>query len=200
MPKLIVITDARFIAKEPALWQQLLLVGADRIHIRKPGMDENTITKMVEQVDNEYRSKLVLHYNLSLASNLNLGGCHVSYNNFERIRNEAKLYHPKLSISVSVHNWDECKQVVQHASYTFISPVFNSISKTYYNANVALSVVPNQYNDNKIIALGGINANNAQKALQNGYYGVAALGYLWQDQTLLFSHFDKLKKSISNYR
>jgi len=200
MPKLIVITNSHFIANEAKLWQELLHSGADRIHIRKPGLDENTIIKMVGQVEETYRSKLVLHYNLKLASQLNLGGCHVSYGDFEKKSNEAIFNYCKIPISVSVHNWDECKEVVSKAAYTFISPVFSSISKSYYNANVSLRVVPNQFSNNKIIALGGITANNAQIALQNGYYGVAALGYLWQDQTLIFSHFEKLKNMLYNRR
>jgi thiamine-phosphate pyrophosphorylase len=193
---LIVITDYIYRPNEALIWQQLLHAGADCIHIRKPGMEEDTLRMLINAVDKEYRSKLVLHYNYALAQEMELGGCHLSYVDFKQAINNASQGSKLLPLSVSVHNWDECRDIINHAAYCFISPVFDSISKSSYYANVTLSVVPTDLSGEKIIALGGVNAGNAPKAMQNGFYGVAALGYIWQDESQIFNNTASLKAAL----
>ena len=76
-------------------------------------------------------------------------------------------------------------------------PVVNSISKNGYHANEALNKVP-AFAEN-VYALGGITANNCKAVLDMGYYGIAILGYLWEDKNQVLQRFALLQEKLSVY-
>jgi len=173
MSRLIVITDDAIRLDEVGCWLELLAAGVEKLHIRKPKASKEELECLVKEVPQEWRKKLVIHYQPELAEKYELGGLHVSFKDYTQYKNCA------VPVSCSVHNWEEAREVIDSCVYCFISPVFDSISKTDYTANEELKQVPVDLSNKKIYALGGINSDNAGQALRNGYYGVVALGYVW---------------------
>ena len=87
-----------------------------------------------------------------------------------------------------------------------MSPIYDSISKVnYYSTYTAEELREAQKSkviDSKVIALGGINADNLLEIKDFGFGGAAILGDLWnrfdacsdQDYLAVIRHFKKLKK------
>jgi thiamine-phosphate pyrophosphorylase len=81
-------------------------------------------------------------------------------------------------------------------TYTFFGPVFNSISKQGYTSAIKDDFIfPVKSDHPKVIALGGINVINIQKALNMQFSGVAALGTIWQKPDESIQQFKALQKA-----
>ena len=90
--------------------------------------------------------------------------------------------------------------------YVFMSPIYDSISKVnYYSTYTAEELRDAQRTkiiDSKVMALGGINADNLLEIKDFGFGGAVILGDLWnrfdacsdQDYLAVIEHFKKLKK------
>ena len=64
----------------------------------------------------------------------------------------------------------------------FLSPIFNSISKCGYNSNFSehsLTEYAKKGLLKKVVALGGVEANNIELLNKYELYGAAVLGYLF---------------------
>ena len=84
--------------------------------------------------------------------------------------------------------------------YVFLSPIFDSISKVGYHAAFAPDLLnraaEEKIIDRKVIALGGINAENIELVKQWNFGGVALLGDIWC--RMLDPHVDLYLKKIRN--
>jgi thiamine-phosphate pyrophosphorylase len=100
----------------------------------------------------------------------------------------------EFTYSTSVHSLEEYNDLPSHFSYAFLSPVFDSISKTDYKA-VRFDFSKRQNRDVKLIGLGGIQANNAQEAVQMGFDGIALLGAIWKSEKPI-EIFENIKNEI----
>jgi thiamine-phosphate pyrophosphorylase len=200
MSKLIVITDDVLRRDEVACWMEVLEAGVERLHVRKPKASREELEGLLNEVPLDWRKKLVIHYQAELAEQFELGGLHVSYPDYmdKFNRKGAKTLRTlNMPVSCSVHNWEEAKDIIDRCAYCFISPVFDSISKSGYPANGELKQVPAELRGEKIYALGGIDMNNAGEAINNGYYGVVALGYIWQGDEKRDKKVKEILKSIN---
>ena len=198
--KLIVITPEYTLEKETDLWMQLLDAGVGRVHIRKPNAKLESLLGLMTKVPTAYREQISVHYYPEVTLETDVGGLHQPY---RHLVNSRILLPAIYRLSASVHNWEEARKAMKLCSYCFISPVFNSISKKGYNANPELKNVPEHLKGNKIYALGGIDIQNAQEALDLGYYGVAVMGTIWEEPELAIDKAKALievinKKSISS--
>ena len=191
MNKLIVITDDVIRQDEVACWMEVLAAGVEKLHIRKPKTSREDLRNLLNEVPLDWRKKLVIHYQAELAEEFELDGLHVSFKDF------SKYSTSKIPVSCSVHKWEEAREVIDDCAYCFISPVFDCISKRGYFANDELIHVPKELAGKKIYALGGVNAHNAAKALNNGYYGIATLGYIWGDEEKANKKVKELLQSVS---
>jgi len=98
------------------------------------------------------------------------------------------LKRDKLMLSSSFHRWSEITATQVEFSYAFISPVFDSISKTNYKAAVELSginAVKKYYSDRqmtgpKIVGLGGIDVPQMYILKQYNFDAVAVYGSIWK--------------------
>ncbi|MBY0347989.1 MAG: thiamine phosphate synthase, partial [Hydrotalea flava] len=90
-------------------------------------------------------------------------------------------------ISASFHSWKELENNNHPFEYIFISPVFNSISKSGYTGNINISdiqatrlkITTQKKVCPKIIGLGGISETNLHLLFNAGFDGVAAIGSIW---------------------
>jgi thiamine-phosphate pyrophosphorylase len=80
--------------------------------------------------------------------------------------------------------------------YAFLSPIFDSISKTGYKSTYNLTDVKNYLHNNptkKIVALGGIDEDKISIIEHVGFYGIALLGALWCNKAPV-EKFKRIKK------
>ncbi|WP_419526413.1 thiamine phosphate synthase, partial [Alistipes putredinis] len=89
-------------------------------------------------------------------------------------------------ISRSCHSFGE---IASHPTedYLFLSPIFDSISKTGYRAGYAPDELRKAFAQGiinpRVAALGGIRPEHLPALQEYGFGGAAFLGYIWQGAT-----------------
>ena len=176
---LIVISDSDFRTGEAQIVNQLFLSGLDLFHIRKYGTDEKSLVKWIEGIDPEYHSRLVLHHDHVWGRSIGLNRFHYSERDREAWKTQNWSGKSRKEVySTSVHILEEFNELPAHFAYAFLSPVFDSISKTDYKA-VKFDLENRQNTQTKLIGLGGIAADNVAQVIQMGFDGAALLGAIW---------------------
>jgi thiamine-phosphate pyrophosphorylase len=176
---LVVITPPEIIPDETLFIKQLIDNGIYRVHIRKPRADLQNLRNYLLQITPQYRANLVIHYYPELVEEFGLAGFH--YNNSNIQYSDNHFFAHK---SYSAHSTSELLAVEsKNLIYTFLSPIFDSISKQGYRhafelAQLALFFKNRQLN-NQVFALGGINENNIDILESIGFQGAALLGSVW---------------------
>ncbi len=126
----------------------------DIFHLRKPSWSTKETEKLLNELNDEVKSKTVLHQNFK-------GSCH----SFKEVENFNK--------NVTLSGVEE---------YCFLSPIYNSISKEGYTAKFdkkELKQFLKKDRKIKVIALGGIMEENYSEVLELGFDGGAFLGSVW---------------------
>lgn len=129
---------------------------------------------------------------------------------------EAKGSHGEkpMVYSTSLHSWEEMDEIGRreingtHADleYVFISPLFDSISKSGYVANTRLLQRPaGPYTDSvnsavKVIGLGGIDKDTIIPVIEHGWDGAAVLGWIWKEPDAAVERFEKLQQRVAASR
>lgn len=178
--KLIVITTETENKGEEALINRLFKEGMGCLHLRKPGWDIDKTRRFIEQIEACYHPRIVLHDHYSLTAEFDLKGVHLNGRN----RGEWQSYMP-VANSLSAHGVDELAAAPASLKYTFLSPIFDSISKNGYHSGFDTDTLI-CYREagivhRGVVALGGITVNHIEQAYQLGFGGVAVLGALWGD-------------------
>ncbi|MFM2225293.1 MAG: hypothetical protein RJA07_1495 [Bacteroidota bacterium] len=180
--EIIVITPANTITDEVYIIHQLFINGLMKLHIRKPNYTMDEVKQYLLQIDAAHHHKIVLHQYPELMLQFNLAGFHITQHYMPMIDSIKEMILPHQSLSISCHSFDEIQQL-NGFDYYFISPIFDSISKANYKSAFSIDEIKNALaicNNKKIIALGGINADNMQLIKLMQFNGVALLGGLWQ--------------------
>ena len=139
------------------------------------------------ELDPEVRGQCVVHGHDDLIVGLGLAGSHG--------------LSVETSRSASLHSFDELNACTQNLDYVFLSPVFDSISKVDYKAAYSQDDFRKGLADfhaqersiAKVIALGGVDADNLVLTAQLGFDGAAVLGAVW-------NHYDPLATWDSLYQ
>jgi thiamine-phosphate pyrophosphorylase len=181
---MIVITNPSAIANEISIIDSLFEEGLSLLHIRKPDFSEFEMAKYIHQIKLEFRSKVVLHSQHQLADDFGINRIHFSEK--ERKYNPdfpARFSKPCRYKSTSTHSIEDFNSLESGFDYAFLSPVFTSISKEDYHPKVNLfEALKSRTNFNtKVIALGGIKADNIEEVFQKGFDDVALLGTIWNN-------------------
>lgn len=176
--RILVITDVPFTATEPAAIRQLLDEGVERVHLRKPDASEEALRRLIEALPAECYPRLTLQDRLPLAVEYGLGGVHLNR------RNAAVPAGFRGLVSRSCHTLDE---IAAHPAcdYLFLSPLFDSISKSGYRA----AFTDGELRDaavrgllgERVVALGGIRPELLPRVRELGFGGAALLGAVWRD-------------------
>ena len=190
--KIIVITTPNFIKGEEFVIPHLLQLGVDIVHIRKPSATSEQLALLLDSLPKWCYDRLVVHDCLELANKYNLRGVHLNR------RNHTVPDNFKGSISMSCHSLEEVDIKKDMADYVFLSPIFNSISKSGYNSAFSKEELHNAMKqgtiDHKVIALGGVSAANIDTVKDLGFGGAALLGDIWDRSES--PDFDKHIKAI----
>ncbi len=200
--KLIILTTPYFFVEEHQILTALFDEGLDILHLRKPGTEPVYSERLLSLIPEGYRKQIVVHDHFYLKAEYNLKGIHLNS------RNAAPPEGYKGQMSCSCHSAEEVEAGKKNCDYVFLSPVFDSISKANYKAGFT----PDQLRqlsrqrviDRKVMALGGVSADNAGQLKDYGFGGCVVLGALWsrfnvyqtQDFKDLLTYFRRLKKVV----
>ncbi|OUN59674.1 hypothetical protein B5G16_04805 [Alistipes sp. An66] len=177
--RIVVITSEPFAAGEAEVIRRLLDAGIDRIHVRKPGAGEEPLRRLIESLPEAYYPRLSLHDRLPLAAEYGLGGVHLNG------RNPMPPAGFRGLVSRSCHTPGELAEHAADTDYRFLSPIFDSISKSGYRAAfsdadlhdaAAQGVI-----DTRTYALGGVRPDLLPRVRAWGFGGAALLGCIWRD-------------------
>ena len=175
--KLIVISAPEALMGERDTMFQLFDLGLEKFHLRKPNYSPEKVANFLNVWPKELREKTVIHKHRFLAEKYKLGGLHHGADGqFETLNGT----HP-LTQSKSIHSLEELGNIDQNYDYTFLSPIFDSISKSDYKAAFSKKDIEKalETKKNPVYALGGINSTTALEAKKLGFDGVAILGTIW---------------------
>ncbi len=164
----------------------LLEAGLQRLHLRKPAAAD-TLDALLRKLSSRWHSRLVLHGNLELAAQYGISQIHGPV----RYRKEKSM-----TLSTSVHTWEEVKRLPDGLAYTFLSPLFNSISKPGYRAQNGLLQRPPGAYPCPVIGMGGIAEDTIQAVLDKGWEGAAVLGWLWEEPRDAVRRFERIQKIV----
>lgn len=176
--KWITITSPKFLSGEAIFIDKLFSQGLDLLHIRKPDAPLEAYKLFLLQIPKQWYSRIVLHEHFALAEEFGLHGIHLN----RRYSVAPNAFHG--SISCSCHTIEEVITQKESKDYVFLSPIFDSISKVGYHAAFSPTLLKQAAIENlideKVIALGGITANNISLVKEWHFGGVALLGDIWK--------------------
>ncbi|MEW5674779.1 thiamine phosphate synthase [Flavobacterium enshiense] len=192
---MIVITNPTTISNEIKSIHSFFEEGLMRLHIRKPGYSETEMRLFVSAIGLEFANRLVLHSYHHLAEAFEIN--HIHFPERDRPHFRASDTFQK---STSVHSMENFNALSNDFDYAFLSPVYPSISKIGYRSEVNLTETIKKRTNfkTKLVALGGIDADNIQQTLENGFDDVALLGTIWNSNNPL-ENFKKCKQIVHSF-
>ena len=195
--RIVVISSPNYKDREATLIEELMQAGLWRFHLRKPNWSADELRKLLNSVPEEYHSRIVLHRRRELLAEYALAGYHLT----------SKESYPTGKVpgtlSRSFHDLHALRNSREQLDYTFLGPIFDSVSKQGYAAAFEPSDLRDffrelrQQGDSRPLtfALGGIVPDRVRVCLGLGFDGVAALGAIWASR----SPARKLHRYISAY-
>ncbi|AXP80639.1 Regulatory protein TenI [Mariniflexile rhizosphaerae] len=180
---IVLIAPENDVTNEIEILHQLFQEGLEYYHFRKPHRNYQEHCDYLNQIDERYHNRIVVHYFHELVNGFNIKGIHfqeqkrrdhldVPSNYFT----ELKMYGK--TISSSFHEPEELENCVFEFDYHLLSPVFSSISKQGYNGR---GFDVNHINKT-IIGMGGVTTENLAEFNKLGYKGVGVLGGIWNSK------------------
>ncbi|WP_455519847.1 thiamine phosphate synthase [Porphyromonas sp.] len=160
----------------------LLRLGVGRVHIRKPDATEVELEALLSALPTELRRCCVLSHHIELVARWGLGGVHLSVLDWSSLKaRPTSVLKPDQFVGVSCHNIEELERLPFRPDYAYVSPVAPSISKPGYGSDSQWTAEIRRGLSVRypfpLIALGGVGVENAQIFLDEGFSGVAFLGY-----------------------
>ncbi len=161
--------------------------GLQIFHLRKPDATEAEVELWLNNIATEYHPEIVLHQHFRLAHSYQVKGIHLPEKTREiaSIQDYRKIF-PGRTVSTSCHNVAELLHLTAY-DYVFLSPVFDSISKQGYLANInfhaassEIRKIKQQYGRCRIFALGGVSVERIATLKNHQFDGIAVLGAVWE--------------------
>lgn len=184
--KTIVITSPNPVDNEVEKLTLLLKSGIDFLHIRKPDYSARQMSSLIEAIPSYHHNRLRIHSNFELVDSYDLAGIHLNSRN--------NTPHPNAkSLTRSCHSIQELRQSVGY-DYTFLSPIFDSISKQGYESGFRLDDLIDLNSSANIVALGGVTPTHFDSLKNCRFYGAALLGYVWENSENFTQIIDNINK------
>lgn len=205
--KVIVLSPQNPVKKEIETLISLFEEGLSIYHLRKPHYSQKKLRNYIDKIPKEYHNRIVIHSHHKLAVKYNLKGIHLSSSDRKRRLKawlkvkSVKRKNPWITVSTSFHSISELDVYHDLYDYVFLSPVFDSISKKDYQSGFkefTLTSATNRSNYN-VVALGGLNEHNIDKAFNMGFWGCAFIGTIWTSDEPAKT-FRLLKSTCKSYR
>ncbi len=195
---LIVVSNPTPVANEATIINALFDDGLEILHVRKPGADINELRALIEKIQSTYHHQIAIHQHHEIANDYGIKRLHFTETKRKEMSEEAliQLKGDKNILSTSIHQIEAYNTLSACFDYTFFGPVFNSISKQGYTSSLKNDFVfPVKDNHPKVMAIGGIEATNIQKAMDMQFNGAAVLGTIWQIPGESIQQFKAVQKA-----
>jgi thiamine monophosphate synthase len=188
---IILISNPAPVKDEHEIIRQLFNDGLEVFHLRKKEYPESELRTFIENIPEEHWQKIVLHSHYHLAAEYGLKGIHVPHTFSGKTATG--------TLSVSFHSPEEIEKSEIAFDYGFLSPVFDSISKTGYQSRFNASELKLFLKNRKenTIALGGIDEDKIERVKDMGFSGIALLGAVWQNEHPV-DKFNRIKERWLN--
>ncbi len=192
---LVVITAENHIQNEGQILNLLFQNGLEILHLRKPGWTKSCYLELIREIHPDFHGKIMIHQFHELSTEFSLKGIHLPEHQRNSLKDGLHIYADSFrtknfEVSSSFHELSELETCAYNFSYSFLSPVFTSISKNNYLGKT-FDVTSSS---KTIVALGGIQEQNIAAAFALGFDGVAALGCIWQNENPVHQ-FNQLNKA-----
>ncbi|MBU2949666.1 thiamine phosphate synthase [Tamlana agarivorans] len=180
---IILIAPENDIPNEIEILHQLFQEGLQYYHLRKPNKTIEAYRDYLNQIDEQYHNRVVVHYFHELINDFNLKGIHFQeQKRIDHIDNPGQYFkHLNMfgkTISSSFHEPEAIENCYFEFDYHLLSPVFSSISKAGYKGR-GFDV---NHIDKTIIGMGGVSTENLTEFTKLGYKGVGVLGGIWHSE------------------
>jgi len=182
-----IITAPDYFPEEPHYIQALFESGLECLHLRKPSWSIEKYVELLHRIDPLYYKRIICHAEVDFP----LRGFHYK---MEQIPQKSLG-----EVSISCHSYSEFLGYASLVDSSFLSPVFDSISKQGYLGNPQLLQVPHpkkRLHKAKLIALGGVQESNIH--LLGDFDEVACLGAIWENGHPL-KNYQCLKKQLEKH-
>ena len=198
--KLIVVTAPTFFVEEDKIITALFEEGLDILHLRKPETPAMYSERLLTLIPQKYHKRIITHEHFYLQEEFSLMGIHLN------TRNPKEPHDYSGHISCTCHSLDEVRNKKHFYDYLFLSPIYNCITKTGvtsgFTAEELRQAEKSKIIDSKVMALGGITADNILEIKDYGFGGAVIMGDLWnkfnactdRDYLEVIRHFKKLKE------
>ena len=195
---LTVISSPTAVTDEAHIINVLFEEGLEILHVRKPDTEVDELRALIEKIHSKYHHQIAFHQHHEIANDCGIKRLHIP----EIKRNEmseeslAALSEDNNILSTSIHQIEAYNILPASFAYTFFGPVFNSISKRGYTSVLPDDFTfPVQKGNQKVIAIGGVDATNIQQVKQMQFNGAAVLGTIWQKPRESIQQFKAVKKA-----
>lgn len=195
--KLLVITSPVRVAGEIETLNNLFDTGLEILHLRKPEYSTLQMEEILAGIEQRYHPRIMVHSHHHLGARYRLRGFH--FPAVSRGEVDSKVL-PEHS-STSCHSIAEMKGLCPDFEYCFISPVFDSISKAGYHAEIDRDALATSLGEvhTRVVALGGVD-DATLPLLPKSCWGAAVLGAIWMEneKSRRLENFKQLKKIADN--
>jgi thiamine-phosphate pyrophosphorylase len=178
----IIVSNPTALKNEAVHINELFKQGMQLFHLRKPNYTLDQMEELLKQIDSKNYPLISLHQHHGLAEKYDLKRIH--FPEFQRKEtNEIELQKWKVkgfTLSTSIHDLEEYKNLSELFDYAFYGPVYTSISKPNYKPKQeVLPKLEQKERKVKLIAIGGVDADKLMALRDAGFDGAALLGAVW---------------------
>ena len=188
--RIIAITTPKVIDEDAYIIASLLDLGVDIVHLRKTESSVDECRKLLETLSEEHRGRIVVHDYPVLYDEFSLRGIHIN----RRVTQLPEVYDGLRTRSC--HSLEEVVRYKRDYDYLFLSPIFDSISKSGYRSGYSHAELSKASAegiiDESVVALGGVTFDKIAYLRELGFGGVAMLGAIYNieaadriDETML---------------
>lgn len=189
-----------FLEGEGALINALFEMGLPWLHLRKPQATLAACRHLLEQIDESYHERIIVHQHWELAAWFELGGIHWTEHSralvtpLEFAQKVKRQQTQGLQVGTAIHHPQQLAELPASLDYVTVSPIFESISKPNYTARY-------HWEDRgdysfALVALGGIEPANLALVQARGFGSVAVLGAVWKPQTAILQNYQQLCQAL----
>ena len=174
---------------------QFFELGLETLHVQKPELTFGQLKDWLLKIPLQFHSRIMLHSHHKLREEFQVKGLHFPSGLMHKASETGK---GPLQVSTSFHQVQDVLTSEPVFDYAFLSPVFDSISKSGYKAAFSEFELKETFLTATlpVIALGGITSENLEKVAELGFAGAAVLGTIWQAEDPV-SAFKSLKAKSS---
>ena len=163
---------------------QALVGGATCIQLREKDVSTLFFVEEARKMKNlmaRFRVPLIINDRIDVAIASGADGVHIGQDDMPYAE-ARRLMGPKAIIGLSVETWDDVVAAeALDINYLGVSPVFATPTKTDTKGNWGLEGLARikAYSRHPLVAIGGMNASNAEEAVMAGADCIAVVSAIW---------------------